>query len=890
MRELLLPTVGRPAGELARGGVVGGATGRPLCGRARHLDGCPSSSSTGAAALTCAARATRPDPGRLVAARTWRHLREVAAFADDLAARGRALPAVLPPPVSPSAAAAWGGRAVWRPLVTGADAVRARALALALPPAGRAALSRGRRDPRTRRAALDAAAVDARPGRGCAAERRVDRPERSRPRSRPGWPRSPLPATGSSRPARARSRRWPPSWRTVAAGGRRRARAGTVPPGRAGPLVEPASSRSRPEQLWTLEFALQATAEPSLVAPAEQVWAGRAAAAALARLVPSPRAALLTELGRASRLYPELERALRAARPEALVLDTRSAHDFLREAAPVLAAAGFGVDLPGLVGPALRPARRPACAPAGAASRASSPGAGRLGQEALVDYEWEVSLGEERLDAEELARLAELQQPLVRLRGQWVELDPRRLARGLKLLEQPPSAALSARRGARARGHARRGHRRAAGARRRGRGLGRRPAVGGRRRPPRAGAGAARGSPARCARTRSAGWPGWRSSTGSGSAASSPTTWAWARPSRCSPCSRSTPRLVRDAPHRIRRVGSPDGDERAHAAGLPDVAGRQLAARGASGSRPTCASTSTTARTGPAARSSRRPSRRRPRASRPTPSPRATSRRCARCAWRRVVLDEAQAIKNAATRQAQAVRAAGRPAAHRGHRDAGGEPARRPVVASSTPATRACSARPPTFTRRFARPIERHGDEEAADRLRTLTRPFVLRRRQDGPVDHRRPARQARDGGRLLADPRAGGALQGGRRRHAREGRGERGHRAPRPRARDDDQAQAGLQPPRASAARRHAARRAGPASSPGSRRRSRRCWPTGEQGPALHPVRRVRRDAAGAPVGPVRPRGAVPARRRAEEAERDAMVDAVPAATRPRPRCSSCR
>ena len=32
------------------------------------------------------------------------------------------------------------------------------------------------------------------------------------------------------------------------------------------------------------------------------------------------------------------------------------------------------------------------------------------------------------------------------------------------------------------------------------------------------------------------------------------------------------------------------------------------------------------------------------------------------------------------------------------------------------------------FTRRFAVPIERHGDEDAADRLRRLTRPFVLRR------------------------------------------------------------------------------------------------------------------------------------------------------------------
>jgi non-specific serine/threonine protein kinase len=96
-------------------------------------------------------------------------------------------------------------------------------------------------------------------------------------------------------------------------------------------------------------------------------------------------------------------------------------------------------------------------------------------------------------------------------------------------------------------------------------------------------------------------------------------------------------------------------------------------------------------------------------------------------AWRRVVLDEAQAVKNAATRQAQAVRRL---------------PARQRLAVTGTPVENrladlwsildACNpgllGTAADFTRRFAKPIERYGDEEAAERLRTLTRPFVLRR------------------------------------------------------------------------------------------------------------------------------------------------------------------
>ena len=92
---------------------------------------------------------------------------------------------------------------------------------------------------------------------------------------------------------------------------------------------------------WILEFFLQSTADPSLLVPAAQVWDGRAA-----RLVADPQELLLAELGRAARVMPDLSPALRSARPEALDLENGGAHRFLTVDAPLLADAGFGVQLP----------------------------------------------------------------------------------------------------------------------------------------------------------------------------------------------------------------------------------------------------------------------------------------------------------------------------------------------------------------------------------------------------------------------------------------------------------------------------------------------------------------------------------------------------------------
>src|SRR5262249_55309451 len=95
--------------------------------------------------------------------------------------------------------------------------------------------------------------------------------------------------------------------------------------------------------------------------------------------------------------------------------------------------------------------------------------------------------------------------------------------------------------------------------------------------------------------------------------------------------------------------------------------------------------------------------------------------------WGRVVLDEAQNVKNSAGRQAQAVRALRAP---------------QRVALTGTPVENRLGelwsimqflnpgllGSASDFRRRFAVPVERYRDEPAAKLLKRLTEPFVLRR------------------------------------------------------------------------------------------------------------------------------------------------------------------
>ncbi|MFG1919964.1 SNF2-related protein [Micromonospora sp. NPDC048898] len=684
---------------------------------------------------------------------TLRHLAELADFAADLVTRGRVLPGVAAATDSPLAAGASSGgsaqvsaRAVWRPLLTGTDAGWARSLALALPPASRAAAAQptptsavptspvsASADPggvELTAAALVADALDALTDAAARAALATTTLARG---LRPGGP-APAWLAALAGPRRdftvdplalATLREELDVWQRDAAGGPVRASFRLVEPAPdevTEPILatRPAPADSTPlladstpvpaESVgggrWRLEFGLQAADEPGLHVDAGQVWRAPQTLGGLAGRTSSPQETLLAELGRASRLWPDLDAALRTAAPEAMDLDVEGAHRFLSEGAPVLHAAGFGVLLPSWwqrrsarLGARLRARSRTAPGTVGGTETG-------VGLDALVDYRWEIALGDQPLSAEELAALAEMKTPLVRLRGRWVELDPGRLAAGLRLLRSAgelsvadllrlgldDGEATGALPVLEVTADGALGDLLAGAVERRLTPLDPPPGFQGTLRP---------------YQQRGLAWLAFLRSLGLGGVLADdmglgktvqllallagdppdagPTLLVcpmslvgnWQREA-----ARFTPTLRVHVHHGAERARGAEFTTAAHGADLV-LTTYSVAARDAVD--------------------------------------------LAGIDWHRVVVDEAQAIKNASTRQAEAVRAL---------------PARQRVAVTGTPVENRLAdlwsimqfANPgllgpaATFRKRFAEPIERNGDVEAAERLRRITGPFVLRR------------------------------------------------------------------------------------------------------------------------------------------------------------------
>ncbi len=193
-----------------------------------------------------------------------------------------------------------------------------------------------------------------------------------------------------------------------------------------------AKATSRSDQRdWTLRYLLQATDDPSLLVTAETVWRQRGSTARfLDRKFDNPQERLLAGLGRASRLFAPIESSLRAARPEIARLTTAEAYDFVREKALLMKSSGFGVLVPGLetkLGLRVKLGRK---------SSGNGQSHGMFSWQSVVEYDWHVALGDESLSREEFVALAKLKEPLVQVRGRWVELRPDQIEQALAFFDR----------------------------------------------------------------------------------------------------------------------------------------------------------------------------------------------------------------------------------------------------------------------------------------------------------------------------------------------------------------------------------------------------------------------------------------------------------------------
>ena len=184
---------------------------------------------------------------------------------------------------------------------------------------------------------------------------------------------------------------------------------------------------------WQLHYLIQAKDDPSLLIPASEVWKKtKGALTHLGHRFEQPQEKLLTGLGYAARLFPPITNSLKGKLPTELSVDTHGAYAFLRETAPLLEGAGFGV----LVPPWWNKKGARLGVKVRMKSKKEAGAAGIMTMEKLVDYQWQLALGETELTEKEFKTLAKLKSPLVQIRGQWVTLDAEQIEAAIRFWEQ----------------------------------------------------------------------------------------------------------------------------------------------------------------------------------------------------------------------------------------------------------------------------------------------------------------------------------------------------------------------------------------------------------------------------------------------------------------------
>jgi SNF2 family DNA or RNA helicase len=186
---------------------------------------------------------------------------------------------------------------------------------------------------------------------------------------------------------------------------------------------------------WYVRYLLQANHDPSLIIPAEKVWKGKDTLLFIDRNFNSHEYLLLS-LGQASGICPHIETSLRISRPAGYQLDAMGAYEFLTQKALILEQFGFGVMLPAWwtrKGTKLRLTAR-----ANVKTPEMQTGSG-LSLDQIVQFDWEVALGGEKLSFEELQRLAKFKAPLVKIRGQWVLLDAEEIQKAIQFWKRKVS-------------------------------------------------------------------------------------------------------------------------------------------------------------------------------------------------------------------------------------------------------------------------------------------------------------------------------------------------------------------------------------------------------------------------------------------------------------------
>lgn len=179
------------------------------------------------------------------------------------------------------------------------------------------------------------------------------------------------------------------------------------------------------QDIWNVRYLVQSNEDPSLLVPVDIAWDDPER--------PNLRGHLLFALGQAAEICPGIAAGLSRDGPAGHTTDAAGAYHFLTREAEALRQAGYGVMLPAWwTG---RGNRRRLAAKA-RVRRADTGGSGILSLDSMLQFDWEVALGDQAVSMEELERLASLKSSLVKMRGQWAVVSTEEIRAAIDLLKK----------------------------------------------------------------------------------------------------------------------------------------------------------------------------------------------------------------------------------------------------------------------------------------------------------------------------------------------------------------------------------------------------------------------------------------------------------------------
>ncbi len=205
--------------------------------------------------------------------------------------------------------------------------------------------------------------------------------------------------------------------------------------------LDEASSEQQDD--WSIHFVVASRQQPAFKLELSAYWALPAdEKQALETLLGvGLEHQLLLALGSAARIYPILWHGMRTRQPRAVAINQQQAFEFLKESAWVLEDAGFKVMVPSWWTPQGRQrARIRLRTSAHRGQSQSNSGQGLLSLERLIEYSYELAIGDQPVTAQEWQQLMAANSPLIQFRGQWMELDQDKMGQMLAFWQQHADA------------------------------------------------------------------------------------------------------------------------------------------------------------------------------------------------------------------------------------------------------------------------------------------------------------------------------------------------------------------------------------------------------------------------------------------------------------------